>query len=455
MTAELLLGLDLGTTYAKAAVIGLDGEERAHGRTATPWRRVPTGAEMDPHDLETAALDAGRRALAAVPDGRVVGVGVTSMAETGALLDAAGEAVAPMIAWHDTRGDPEAREIKRAFGGDRFSEHTGLPVSRLCTLSKYRWMRAHLPGAERGVRWLNVAEWMVRALGGDEVAELSLSSRTGFLDLDRRRWWDDALELAEARPGFLPEPREAGEPAGRVNAAFAEAEGAVLTVSGHDHPCASVGADATRLGDLFDSCGTAEAFVRPVEPPVGADAIKRAVGGGVTVGWNAVPGQQALMAGFVSGLALTRFLDLLGVALEDREALEEAALAVPPGADGITVMGVTDDRATLEGIPRSVGPAHVWRAAVEAVARHGAEVLATIESVAGVPARLVVTGGWARSRVVREVKRQFLGPFEEPVVTEAGARGAALIAGIAAGAFKGFDDLPPVRWRERAPRGPC
>ena len=448
MTEELLLGLDLGTTYAKAAVIGLDGEERGHGRTATPWRRVPTGAEMDPHDLVTAALEAAREAMGAVPLGRVVAIGVTSMAETGVLLDVAGEPVAPMIAWHDTRGDAEAREIDRALGADRFTEHTGLPASRLCTLSKYRWMRAHVPGAEAGVRWLGVAEWMVRALGGDDVAELSLSSRTGFLDLHRRGWWEDALAFAEAPPGFLPEPRGSGQAAGRVNALLAEAEGAVLTVSGHDHPCASVGADAIRFGDVFDSCGTAEAFVRPVEPPVGPDAIKRAVAGGVTVGWNVVPGQQALMAGFVSGLALTRFLDLLGVSVEDRDALEAAALGVPPGAEGITVRGLIDDRATLEGIPRSVTPAHVWRAGVEAVARHGAEVLATIESVAGATSRLVVTGGWARSQVVREVKRRFLGPFEEPVVTEAGARGAALIAGIAAGVYKGFDDLPPVRWRE-------
>jgi hypothetical protein len=51
--------------------------------------------------------------------------------------------------------------------------------------------------------------------------------------------------------------------------------------------------------------------------------------------------------------------------------------------------------------------------------------------------------------VVRAVKREILGPFEEPVVQEAGARGAALIAGIAVGVFKGFEDLPPVKWRER------
>jgi sugar (pentulose or hexulose) kinase len=451
MTEELLLGLDLGTTYAKAAVVTLDGRERSHGRVRTPWRRVPTGAEMDPSDLARAAVAAARQALGAAPSGRVAGVGVCSMAETGALLDAAGEPVAPMIAWHDTRGGPEAEDVGAAIGAERFSERTGLPVSRLSTLSKYRWMRANLPTAARGVRWLNVAEWMVRAFGGEEVAELSLSSRTGFLDLDSREWWEEALELGEAPAGFLPDPRDAGEPAGRLTEALPEAEGAVLTVSGHDHPCASVGAGATRPGDVFDSCGSAEAFVRPVDRPVGSDATRRAVAGGATVGWNAVPGQQALMAGFVSGLALQRFLNLLGVDEDSREGLEAAALEVPPGADGITVVGVTGDRATLRGISPSAGPAHVWRAAVEAVARHGAEVLATIRSVAGDSARLVVTGGWARSPTVRAVKRDLLGPFEEPVVQEAGARGAALIAGVGAGVFKGFDDLPPVEWREPGP----
>jgi sugar (pentulose or hexulose) kinase len=450
MSEELLLGLDLGTTYAKAAVVTLDGRERTHGRARTPWRTVPTGAEMDPRDLVTEAVAAARQALGAAGGGRVVGVGVTSMAETGALIDRAGDPVVPMIAWHDTRGEREADELARALDGERFEAHTGLPASRLCTLSKYRWMRRHLADSARGVRWLNVAEWMVRALGGEDVAELSLSSRTGFLDQNRRRWWEEALEFAEAPPGLLPELREAGEPAGRVRRHLGEAPGAVLAVAGHDHPCASVGAGATRPGDVFDSCGTAEAFVRPVEPPVPADTMRRAVAGGVTVGWNAVPAQQALMAGFVSGLALARFLGLLGVPMDGRGALDEAALQVPSGAGGISVLGVTDERATIEGIPRSATPAQVWRAAVEAVVRHGAGLLATIESVAGESTRLVVTGGWARSAVVRAVKRELLGPFEEPLVQEAGARGAALIAGVAAGVFKGFDDLPPVEWGEPA-----
>ena len=452
MTEDLLLGLDLGTEFTKAAAVTLDGMERSHGRARTPWRSVPTGAEMDPAALVDAAVAAAREALKDAPAGRVIGVGVTGMAETGVLLDARGEPVVPMIAWHDTRGDAEAAEVTEAFGSDRFTERTGLPVSRLCTLSKYRWMRAHLPEAKRGVRWLNVAEWMVRSLGGEDVAELSLSSRTGFLDLAARKGWDEVLEWAEAPTGLLPEPVDAGTPAGKVTGVLREAEGAVLSVSGHDHPCAMVGSGATRPGDVFDSCGTAEAFVRPMEPPVPPDAIRRAVAGGVTVGWHAVPGQLGLMAGFVSGLALHRFLDLLGVDADRRAELDAAALRVPSGAEGVLVRDVIADRATLDGIHRSATPAHVWRAALEAVARHGADVLATIESVAGKSGRLVVTGGWARSPAVRAVKREVLGAFEEPEVQEAGARGAALIAGIAAGVYRDALDLPPVTWREQEDR---
>jgi sugar (pentulose or hexulose) kinase len=452
MTEGILLGLDVGTEFTKAAAVTLEGMERSHGRARTPWRSVPTGAEMDPGALVDAALAAAREALKDAPAGRVIGVGVTSMAETGALLDARGDPAAPMIAWHDTRGDVEAAEVAEAFGAERFTERTGLPVSRLCTLSKYRWMRAHLPEAKRGVRWLNVAEWIVRCLGGADVAELSLSSRTGFLDLAARKGWDEVLEWTEAPAGLLPEAADAGTPAGRVTGLFREAEGAVLSVSGHDHPCAMVGSGATRPGDVFDSCGTAEAFVRPVEPPVPPEAIRRAVAGGVTVGWHAVPGQLGLMAGFVSGLALQRFLDLLGVDADGRAELDAAAMLIPSGAEGVVVRDVIADQATLGGIARSATPAHVWRAGLEAVARHGAEVLSTIESVAGETERLVVTGGWARSPAFRAVKRDVLGPFEEPEVEEAGARGAALIAGIAAGVYDDAFDLPLVTWREQEDR---
>jgi len=238
VSPDLVLGLDAGTTAVKAAAFDADGNQVAQGRSPTPWRAVPTGAEVDPDELLEAAVAAAREAVAAAGGGRVVAVGVSGMAETGVLLDADGRPVVPAIAWHDARGEAEAARL--AADLPDFPARAGLPATPLCTLVKYRWMRGHLPAVERGVRWLNVAEWLVAGFGGEPVAELSLASRTGFYDLHARAPWDAALEWAGAPAGLVGEAVPAGTPMGRVGDALPEARGAVLTVGGHDHLSAAV-----------------------------------------------------------------------------------------------------------------------------------------------------------------------------------------------------------------------
>src|SRR3954447_23434275 len=118
MSEELLLGLDLGTTSCKAAVVTLEGEEVAHGQAPLAWTTVPTGAEIAPAGFLACARAAALDALSAAPAGalgalsaaravRLVGVGVRSVAETGVRLDARGAPVTAAIAWHDSRGEEE------------------------------------------------------------------------------------------------------------------------------------------------------------------------------------------------------------------------------------------------------------------------------------------------------------------------------------------------------------
>src|SRR5512142_676450 len=190
---SLLLGIDVGTTACKAAVVDADGRELSHGRAPTPWRAVPTGAELDPDALMGAVEDAAAAALAGAPDGPVRGVGVTGMAETGALLGADGRATAPLIAWHDSRGREAAERFAAELGRDVFSARTGLAWSEMPSLFKLAWLREHRPQTHRATTWLNVGELVVHRLGGAPRAELSLASRTGWLVQQRRAWWDDAL----------------------------------------------------------------------------------------------------------------------------------------------------------------------------------------------------------------------------------------------------------------------
>jgi sugar (pentulose or hexulose) kinase len=441
---DLLVGIDVGTSACKAAVVDADGRELSLGKAPTPWRQVPTGAEVDPEALFAAAVEAAGAAIAAAPEGRVRGIGVTSMAEAGVLLDAEDRVLYPAIAWHDARGAHEAERIAAELGAERFSERTGLPASPLCTLAKLRWLVDHHPQARAARRWLNVGEWVVRRLGGDDVAELSLSSRTGLFHLGNKAPFADALAWAGMPDDLLPEPVLAGTPAGAADgAALPQARGAAVTVAGHDHLCAGVGVGVVAPGDVLDSCGTAEALVRVVAPPLKADEVRRSVAAGVTVGFHLSQGRQALLAGVWSGIALQGVLDLLGVDAAGRPELAAGALAtVPNEVPALELEFHSVERLPLR-LPAGVPAERIWRAAIDAVAAEVDSLLRAIEEVAGPHRRIVVTGGWARDEAVRASKAR-LGAVEAPPVVEAGARGAALLAGVAAGLFAGVDDLPSV-----------
>ena len=312
---QLLVGIDVGTTFCKAVVLDSEGEELGEARERTPWTPVPTGAELDPRAIASTALAVASRALGESPAGVVAAVGIAGMAETGVLLDRRGEPVGPAIAWHDVRGTDEARAVADEIGRGRFAAQTGLPASPLCSLAKLRWQLAHDPGAAGAVRWLGVPEWVARALGAADVAELSLASRTGMLSLRDREWWPEALAWLGVPDGFLAELVPAGTPVGRVGDALPEARDAVIAVAGHDHVAATVGAGATAEGDVLHSSGTADVFVRSIREPLEPERIADAVANGVTVGWHVIPERWALLSGNELNVGLAT---VLGVARRRR-----------------------------------------------------------------------------------------------------------------------------------------
>jgi sugar (pentulose or hexulose) kinase len=196
-------------------------------------------------------------------------------------------------------------------------------------------------------------------------------------------------------------------------------------------------------GDVLDSCGTAEALVRVVAPPLGPEEVRHSVAAGVTVGWHVGQDRQALLGGVWSGIALQEVLDELLAGGADRAELEVAALTTAPDeAPALELELHSLERAPLH-LPDGFTAGSIWRAAVDTVAAEVGAVLQAIEQVAGPSRRIVVTGGWAHDEAVRASKAR-LGAVETPPVVEAGARGAALLAGVAAGIFASADDLPSV-----------
>ena len=166
---DLLLGIDVGTSACKAALVDRE-RRRARPRPIRPrpGGARPTGAEIDCEALFEAAVGrgarrAGRRARRAGARRRRDEHGRGGRA---ARRRTAGRS-RPPIAWHDARGDEEAPPARPSdLGAERFAESTGLPATPLCSLAKLRWLAEHRPATRAAARWLNVAEWVVRRLGG-------------------------------------------------------------------------------------------------------------------------------------------------------------------------------------------------------------------------------------------------------------------------------------------------
>ena len=147
----LIVGLDVGTTSAKAVAFTESGEAVAEGRARTPWRSSRDGVEMDTYDLAGAVGVALDEVITDAPAGEpIVALGITSMGESGVLLDAQGEPVAPVIAWHDTRDGAEVEALRQRDRCGRVLRDDGQAAARPVLADQAPL--AHHPSARDGAR---------------------------------------------------------------------------------------------------------------------------------------------------------------------------------------------------------------------------------------------------------------------------------------------------------------
>lgn len=419
----------------------LEGQEVGASRVPITWSRTKYGVEVDSGTLVDSAIAALRVALVGFEDACVLSIGVSSMAESGVLVDGADVPLGPVIAWHDTRDFAEVENLGSAISPDEFSLRTGLPFRSQWSLTKHRWLLDHVPSMTGAVRRYNVAEWVVRRLGGAPVTELSLASRTGWLDLATGAPWPEAMEWSGAHGVALGDLVTAGTPLGDVSDRhdLIAIRGATLTVAGHDHQAAAIGAGAIGAGDQLDSCGTAEALVRTIPAFLSSTAIQELTHLGITVGWHAVAGRWCVLGGVKTGLMLGQVLDHLGLGTADFAELDSEAVRAEQGRSRI------DWRlpAYVE-LAGSDQPGDIWRAATRAVTVQVRDLSEAISRQVGAPGRLVVVGGWSHSAALMTAKTELLGPLRRSNVPEAGARGAAVLAGLAHGTYPSLDEAPSL-----------
>lgn len=444
-----LIGIDVGTQSVRALAFDAHGNQVAQARRSTPeTRSAADRCEYDPDALFSAVsecLGEIGRALAGRP---VAGMAVASVGESCVLVDEAGKALAPAIAWFDGRTEDEVRRLQDTVGVERLFEITGLQLDRIFTLCKLMWMRAHWPQAvARTRRVLMIADWIAFRLSGVAATDFSLASRTLYLDLSHRRWSEELIGLAGFDSSVLAPLRASGAALGPVRADVLAATGIagkpVVGVGGHDHVCGAMAVGMDARGTMIDSIGTAEALLLAMDAPSFDPMLTK-----LNLFQGAFEAHRSLF--FVgapvaySGGAIEWFRDVVGRP-PHAELIAEGGSA-PPGSEGIVfvphMVGATSSdrehpvRGAFIGLTDNTARGTLYRAVLEGLAMRAAFVVDAIAGIRGapVPDSIRLIAGGSRNPLLVSIKANAYGrPVTVIDASEATALGAALLGGVAGG----------------------
>src|SRR5665213_4394830 len=207
--ADVLVGLDVGTTGVKAVAISPDGrmlgsvtEEYALSTPQPGW------AEQDPEDWWRAA----QKCLERLPEGHV---GFSGQMHGLVVLDAEERVLRPAILWNDQRTAAECAEIEERIGLARLIELTGNRALTGFTAPKLLWLRNHEPEVYDRIAHILLPKDYVRLrLEGELAIDAADASGTLLFDVANRRWSDEVLAGLDIPREWLPPSYESTEVAG-------------------------------------------------------------------------------------------------------------------------------------------------------------------------------------------------------------------------------------------------
>jgi gluconokinase len=439
--SKVVLGLDIGTTSAKAVAFDPSGATHGAAECGYPLLEPEHGhAEQDPGAVLDAAEEVLRGAAAAARDegAEIAGVSISTAMHALVGVGADGRPLTPVITWADTRAADEAERLRSEH--PELHDRTGTPLHPMAPLPKLLWIREHEPDTFAAVRrWGGLKELVLERLTGEWAVDHSVASGTGLLDLQSLRWDAEALELAGVDADRLAELVPATETL-RFGADAARRAGlpedTPVVAGGGDGPLANLGVGAVRPGVAACSIGTSGALRLSVERP--AVDPRRRVFCYALVPDRWIVGGAINNGGVVLQWAAEALAPDLGSGMEAAKALVKLAAEAPAGSAGLLMLPyLLSERAphwsplprgAYVGLTRHHGREHLVRAALEGVCHQLALVLRSMRDAGNEVREIRATGGFARSALWRQILADALGAaIGFPAGHEGSAFGAALL----------------------------
>ena len=444
MGGDLLVGLDVGTTRARALVMdGTGGVRGRAGRLLECSFPVAGWVEQDPSALFESSIAVLREALAeaGASPRDVAGLGVATQRSTALAWDAkSGEPLARAIGWQDQRTAARAAELQAR----------GVPMPVQASATKLEWLlqndAAVAAAARSGRLRLGTPDvWLTdRLTGGSRfVTDPSCASATGLFDPRSGSWMEPVVALFGVPREALPEVVSTAEVVAETPG---ELLGAPVPVAARvgDQQSACFAQGVHRAGEAKLTLGTAamlEVHTGDRFGPAGPGAHALAL-------WRLAEtaSQYCVESSVHTAGAVVEWLVGIGL-LPGVESLDRVAREVKdaegvvfvPALQGLGTPYLDDAaRGLIGGLTRGSKAAHVVRAAVEGLAQRCVD-LCESAGLGAVPLR--VDGGLARSELLlRELADLGGRAIHRARELDTTALGAAQLAGLAVGVFTSLAD---------------
>ncbi|MCL2180482.1 MAG: autoinducer-2 kinase [Treponema sp.] len=469
---DYLMAVDAGTGSVRAVIFDTEGIQK--GCVQKEWKhpedpRFPGSMDFNCGANWDLARSCIREVLSqtGIDSKRIAALSTTCMREGIVLYDERGRELWA-CANVDSRAKDEVLQLKQI--DPNLEKELYLKSGQtfaLGALPRLLWIKNKLPDIYSKIfRMGMINDWLIFKLSaGDSLSdgvlavEPSNGSTTGLFDLKSRKWDIDIARKCGLRDDIFPEVIECASAAAKVSKKGAQesglAEGTPLVSGGGDCQLGTIGVGVTGKSEAVIFGGSFWQYEFNTDSALCSQKCD------VRVNCHAVPGlwQYEALA-FNPGLVMRWFRDAFcgeekriaaGKNIDPYMLLDEQALSVPSGSNGIIcvfsdVMNYINWKHASPSFvnfgldSEKFNKAVFYRAIMENACLVTLGHLRLVEQVTGKrPQKIVFAGGAAKSKLWPQILADVLGvQVDVPVVKEATALGAAIMAGKGIGIYSGI-----------------
>lgn len=442
----MYIGIDLGTSSVKLLMMDRNGCVKKSVSREYPLSFIKeTWIEQEPDHWFHSVLD-GLKELVKGYEDEISAVSFSGQMHGLVMLDKDDRVIRPAILWCDQRTEKECIYLNKKVGKDFLLKHTGNIALTGFTLPKILWIRENEPENFKKISKVMLPkDYIAYRLSGVFASDVSDASGTLLLDVEKRQWSDEIIDISGLKKENFPQIYESYEQIGVLKKDIADKLGiknsVKIVIGGGDQAVGAVGVGVVNDDYLSVALGTSGVvFANNSKYVHDRDGRLHSFchASGRYHQMGVILSAASCLKWWVEEINKTKDYNMI---LQEAEKSESKDLYFLPYLVGErTPHNDVNVRGSFIGLSMNHKREDMTRAVLEGVAfalRDSYEILKDMK----IEGKIIrVSGGGAKNPLWREIIANVFGLETETVNSlEGPAFGAAIIAAVGDGAYSDID----------------